>query len=188
MGRVVALARRPAPGVSPHSNGRVIWLTGLSGAGKTTLCRVIHERLIAHVPGVVVLDGDAVREALGSDLGYAEADRIRNIERMQRLARLLADQGLTVLVAALYSNPALLAWNREHLPQYREVYLRASVDALARRDPKGLYAAYREGRIGNMVGCDIPFTPPAAPDLVFDVDTFGDLRQMAVAVLDGIIR
>jgi adenylylsulfate kinase-like enzyme len=167
--------------------GPVIWVTGLSGTGKTTLCAAVRDRLRPHGRGVVTLDGDAVRAAFGHDLGYAEADRIRHIERVQRLARVLADQDVVVLVAALYSNPALLAWNRAHLPGYQEVYLRASVPALAARDTKGLYRMPANGTPMHVVGVDIPFAPPDRPDVVFDVETFQDVRAMAATVLDAVV-
>jgi cytidine diphosphoramidate kinase len=163
--------------------GRVIWVTGLSGAGKTTLCAALRDAMQPQPDGLVMLDGDVVRETFGGDLGYDEADRVRQIQRMQRMARMLANQRLTVLVAALYSNPELLAWNRAHLPGYVEVYLRASVQALARRDSKGLYAACARGEMTNVVGVDIPFTPPSRPDVVFDVDTFADVHDMTASVL-----
>jgi cytidine diphosphoramidate kinase len=167
--------------------GPVIWITGLSGAGKTTLCEAVRDRLRPHVGAVVMLDGDLIREAFDGDLGYGEADRVRQIRRMQRLAKLIADQGVAVVVAALYSNAHLLAWNRANLPGYHEVYLEASLESLAGRDAKGHYAAYARGAITNLVGLDIPFTPPDRPDVVFDANRFGDLDTMAATVVDAVI-
>jgi len=167
--------------------GRVIWVTGLSGAGKTTLCAAVRQQLQADPCAVVTLDGDVVREIFDGEVGYTEADRTRHIRRMQRLAKVVSEQGCTVLVAALYSNPELLAWNRAHLPGYIEVYLRASVAALARRDSKGLYGAYSRGHMIDVVGCDIPFAEPTRADIVFDVDELVDIRQMATAVVERMV-
>jgi adenylylsulfate kinase-like enzyme len=147
----------------------VIWLTGLSGSGKSTLGRALRD-LIAPVEPVVLLDGDAVRAAMADGLGYSEADRTVQIGRMARLARLLADQGVLVIVAALYASDELLSWNRANLPGYIEIYLRADVEALAGCDAKGLYLRARRGEVRDVVGVDIPWHAPASPDLIVDVE------------------
>lgn len=147
----------------------VIWLTGLSGSGKSTLCDALVRLLKPHCSGLVVLDGDQVRSAFGNDLGYQEEDRVRHIQRVQGIAKLLAEQGLTILVAVLYAHPDLLAWNRRHLPGYVEVYLEASLNEVQARDVKGLYAKAKQGEIGNVVGVDIPWLPPTSPDVLFHV-------------------
>jgi len=156
----------------------VIWITGLSGAGKTTLAQELRARLApACARSVVVLDGDALRIACGNDLGHAQADRVVQIGRMQRFARLLADQGVLVIAAALYADPDLLAWNREHLPRYLEVYIKASLPSLALRDYKGVYR-----NPSQVVGVDIPWHEPAAPDLVLDGDRLEPVGAWAESV------
>jgi adenylyl-sulfate kinase len=147
----------------------VIWLAGLSGAGKTTVARVLYDRLKPSLPELVLLDGDAVREALGHDLGYGESERVKQVSRVQRVARLLSDQGLVVIVALVYAHPDLLAWNRQHIRDYFEVLLDASIDLVRRRDAKGLYAKAQKGEMRDVVGHDIPWHRPAASDLVIDV-------------------
>ncbi len=147
----------------------VIWLTGLSGAGKTTLGEALRRRIAPFAP-VALLDGDAVREAVGDDLGHTEADRVVQVGRLGRFARLLAGQGIVVIVAAVYADPAQLAWNRAHLPGYAEVHLSVSLDTLARRDPRGLYARAFRGEARNVVGLDIPWRAPAGADLTLDLD------------------
>jgi adenylylsulfate kinase-like enzyme len=163
--------------------GAVIWCVGLSGAGKSTLCNAIRRRLAARGAPVVVLDGDAVREAFDNDLGYGEADRARQVGRLQRLAALLAEQRLVVLVAAVFSRPDLLAWNRERLPHYVEVYLRAPLASLEARDPKGIYARYRAGALQNLVGLDVRWHEPHSPDVTFDAVSFAEPDEMARRVL-----
>jgi adenylyl-sulfate kinase len=146
----------------------VIWITGLSGSGKSTLCSALRPRLNAVGTSVVTLDGDAVRAAFGSDLGYREQDRVKQIMRIQGMAKLLADQGVTVLVAALYAHPELLAWNRANLRDYLEVYIRADIEFLLGRDKKGLYRGALGGQIRDVVGVDIPWHEPLGPDIVVD--------------------
>ena len=148
----------------------VIWLTGLSGAGKTSLAEALCRLLKPRLPQLVVLDGDVIRAAFGNDLSYAEPDRETQIRRLQNMAKVLSDQGLVVIVAAVYSHPDLLAWNREHLCGYFEVHLDASLDTVRGRDRKGLYALAARGEATNVVGVDIPWRPPAAPDLVIHMD------------------
>jgi adenylylsulfate kinase len=167
----------------PLRHPRVIWITGLSGAGKTTLCRALWQALKPECPQLVCLDGDAVRAAFGHDLGYREADRRTQIQRMQRLAQLLADQGLVVLVAALYAHPELLAWNRKNLRAYFEIYLKASTDTLRRRDAKGLYREATAGMRPHVVGVDITWHSPDAPDLVVDVDSAPSPAECARQVI-----
>lgn len=146
----------------------VIWLCGMSAAGKTTLCQAIVRQVKPRLPNLVALDGDVVRESMGNDLGYAESDRKIQIQRLQRMAKALAEQDLVVIVAALYSHPDLLAWNRANLRDYFEVYIDAPLDLLRNRDPKGLYAKAYAGKMPDVVGIDIPWHPPLNPDLVID--------------------
>ena len=123
----------------------VIWITGLSGAGKTSLCDALGRMLKPCLPQLVRIDGDAVRQLFGDALEHTEADRKVQIGRIQRLAKMLSEQGLVVLVAALYCHPDLLAWNRTNLTDYFEVYLDAPLDLVERRDNKGLYAGAAAG-------------------------------------------
>lgn len=142
----------------------VIWVTGLSGAGKTTLCRALEDILRPRLPGLVRVDGDAVRALFGHDLDHTEPSRVQQIKRLQALAQFLSAQGLTVIVAALYAHPDLLRWNRDNLLPYFEVYVRAPLDMVCARDSKGLYG----GDTPNVVGLDIPWYEPEHPDLIID--------------------
>jgi adenylylsulfate kinase-like enzyme len=161
-------------------SGGVIWITGMSAAGKTTLGAAVRSRLRRDGVCCVCLDGDMVREAMGGDLGYAEADRMVQIRRIQTLSRHLSAQGLVVIVAALYSHPDLLRWNRTAFPRYVEVYLQASLEALKRRDPKGVY-----GRPADVVGVHIPWRPPVDADVRFDTDTLQAPEGMADRVVQA---
>lgn len=160
----------------------MVWITGLSGAGKTTLALALIRRL-RPLGRAILVDGDQVRALFGDDLGHDEASRRIQIGRVQRLARWLADQGQTVVVAALYCHPDLLAWNRAHLPGYFEVYLNMPISFVSARDAKGIYAAGGAGR--NIVGMDIPWHEPGAPDYVVEPRMREDPDVMAGKLLAG---
>ncbi len=144
----------------------IIWVTGMSGAGKTTLCEALFELAKPRVPELLLLDGDVVRAVFGGELGFSEPERRVQIGRIQRLAKMLDEQGAVVLVAALYAHPDLLADNRRNFSAYFEVYVRASMQLLESRDSKGLFGA----KVPNVVGVDIPWHEPAHPDMTIDAD------------------
>jgi adenylylsulfate kinase len=146
----------------------VLWITGVSGAGKTTLSNALAQLLKPHFPQMVVVDGDVVRQFFGNDLDYSEASRRIQIQRLQRLAAWLERQGCIAVVAALYAHPDLLAWNRSHFDEYFEIYIDAPKTLVALRDTKGLYKAAAEGRMKHVVGVDIPWHAPQEPDFVVD--------------------
>ena len=164
----------------------VIWITGISGAGKTSLCNALSRRLKPRLPQLALIDGDAVRQVFGDTLGYSETNRMEQIGRVQRLAKMLSNQGLVVLVAALYSHPDLLAWNRANLADYFEVYLDASLDLVTQRDSKGLYAGAAAGTVPHVVGVDIPWHAPQAPELRLDAAAGLDPDDMALAVIRAV--
>jgi len=146
----------------------VIWLTGLSGSGKTTICDAMWNMLKPSLPELVSIDGDIVRQLFANKLGYAEPDRVQQIQRIQTLAKFLSDQGQIVLVAALYARDDLLAWNRENFKNYFEAYIDASIELVRTRDPKGLYA--NAGPSPQIVGIDIPWNAPTSPDMTIFAD------------------
>jgi len=163
--------------------GTVIWLTGLSGAGKSTIAEALVSRLKPMRPDTVLIDGDTVRVLFGGDLGYDEAARHQQIGRIQRLAHWLGRQELCVVVAALYAHPDLLAWNREHLPDYFEVYVDAPLNLLRARDSKGLYAGAASSMMRHVVGMDIPWHAPKQPDMVIDAQGMEPPAETAARIL-----
>ncbi len=164
------------PEITP---GRVFWLTGLSGAGKTTLGRELWRRLRAEGRPATFLDGDALRAAIADDLGHSTADRKRSAMRNARLCRLLAQQGCDVVCATISLLHDVQRWNRENIPGYREIYLRVPMKELRRRDSKGIYGNAPRGGMRNVVGIDVRAEIPQAPDLV--LDNYGGL-DVATAV------
>jgi adenylylsulfate kinase len=148
----------------------VIWIIGLSGTGKTTLARQVVERIRQLNGKVVLLDGDLIRTLFGNDVGHTIEGRRRNAQRLSVLSKFLADQGIHVVAAVLSIFPEWRRWNRENIPDYSEVYIKASMQTLLRRDIKNLYARAVRGEIVNVVGVDIPFPEPENPELVIEND------------------
>lgn len=144
------------------TQGRVIWITGLSGAGKTTLARALGARL----PHAVLLDGDDLRAVLGAtSSGFDRAGRLALAQTYARLCKLLADQGHTVVIATISLFHEIHAWNRENLPGYLEVFLDVPEDVRRQRDPKGLYAAAQAGNVRHMAGAETTVDFPQAPHI-----------------------
>lgn len=161
--------------------GTVYFFTGLSGAGKTTLGGLFHQRLKAAKPNVVLLDGDEIRGAFGEDVGYTQGERLRWAQRIFRVCRLLSGQGIDVVVCSIAMYGSVRQWNRANIPNYKEIYIKASRDTLLQRNQKGLYTAGK-----NVVGIDLPFEEPQTPDIVLPND--GDRTPLElVEQLEGIL-
>jgi adenylylsulfate kinase len=155
----------------------VLWMIGLSGAGKTTLSRIMYDRLKPTTPNLVILDGDVLRDLFGNDVDHSIEGRRRNAERLSHLTRFLADQGIHVIAAVLSIFPEWQKWNRENVPGYAEVYLRVPFDILKSRNEK-LYAPALRGELKNVVGVDINFPEPEHADLIIDNHDRDDFDTM----------
>lgn len=163
----------------------VIWLIGLSGAGKTTIGKALHARMKAQAPNTVFIDGDEVRKLFGHDSGphaYTTEGRRENAQRMTRLCSWLDRQGVNVVCCILSIFPEDRIKNPKTFSRYFEVYISVPMAELERRDSKGLYAAARKGSEKNVVGVDIPFPEPDSADLVLknhgpeaDPNAFADI-------------
>jgi adenylylsulfate kinase-like enzyme len=164
----------------------VIWMIGLSGSGKTTLSSLLYEQLKPRLPNLVRLDGDVIRDVFSNDVDHTIEGRRKNAERLSHLSRMLAAQDIHVVAAVLSIFPEWQRWNRTHIAGYAEVYLKASLPTLLRRDTKNLYAPAIRGDIKNVVGVDIPFPEPASADLVLDNDPdrekFGEFIDKILAL------
>jgi len=170
-------AVRPATGEAHGPKGQVFWITGLSGAGKTTVGRELWRRLRAAGRSVILLDGDAVREVISEDLGHSTANRRKSAMRNARLCRLLSSQGTDVVCPTISLFHEVQRWSRENVPGYCEIFLRVPMEELRRRDAKGIYAAAHRGDLRDVVGLDVPAELPESPDLV--IDNFGALDEVA---------
>jgi 3'(2'), 5'-bisphosphate nucleotidase len=152
----------------------VIWFTGLSGSGKSSVAADTERKLIANGYTAYLLDGDNVRRGLNSNLGFAEADRTENVRRLAETAKLMADSGLIVLVSAISPMYKMRTDARESIEQtceFVEVYMAADVMACAARDPKGLYKRAMNGEIKDFTGVSAPYEIPENPEIILDTVT-----------------
>ena len=149
-----------------------IWLTGLSGSGKTTLGKAVVKALRAEGHPAALLDGDEVRTTLCSDLGYDRLDRDENVRRVTEVARILNRSGVTAVVALMSPFRRTREQARQRFPadHFMEVYLQATVETCAARDPKGIYRRYDKGDIKHLPGVDMPYEYPISPDLTVDTE------------------
>jgi bifunctional enzyme CysN/CysC len=147
---------------------QIVWFTGLSGSGKSSVANILEKRLTAEGRHAYILDGDNVRHGLNKDLGFTEAARVENIRRVAEVARLMADAGLIVLVSFIspFEKERRLAREIAGDIDFTEVYVDTPLEVCESRDPKGLYKRARAGEIKNFTGIDSPFEVPAAPELV----------------------
>lgn len=153
---------------------KALWLTGLSGAGKSTIAEALVAELRGRGTTVIHLDGDALRGGLCAGLGFTAEERAENVRRAAHVARLVADQGIVAVCSLISPLAAHRAAARAILgPAYVEVYVRCALEECVRRDPKGLYARALAGTIPHFTGIGAPYEPPESPESVLDTQTLG---------------
>lgn len=158
----------------------VIWITGLAGAGKTTVANEVAQALRASGRSLAHLDGDAIREAIRDPrTGHDRESRLANAYRISRLARLLEQQGLWVVVSTMSLFSEIHSWNRREFMEYVEVLLDTPLEELRKRDQKGLYS----GSDGNVVGVDLQPELPRQPDLILDNSHAASPTQLAQRII-----
>jgi adenylylsulfate kinase len=151
--------------------GLTIWLTGLSGAGKSTIAEQVATHLRRRELAVEILDGDALRQTLCADLGFSKEDRDTNIRRLGFVADMLTRNGVIVVVAAISPYAAARAEVRQQIGRFLEVYVRCPLDVLVERDTKGMYQRALHGDIDHFTGVSDPYEEPPRPDVVVDTNT-----------------
>ena len=167
----------------------VVWFTGLSGSGKSTIADLVESELHRRGIHTYLLDGDNIRHGLNRDLGFTDADRVENIRRIAEVAALMVDAGLVVLASFISPFSAERAMARERVGdgEFFEVHVDVPLDIAEARDPKGLYAKARAGELANFTGIDSPYEVPEHPDLHIDTETLG-AEAAATAVVELLTR
>jgi bifunctional enzyme CysN/CysC len=180
-------ARAKMKGQSPA----VLWFTGLSGSGKSTIANLVERELHARGVHTYMLDGDNVRQGLNKDLGFTPADRVENVRRVGEVAKLFLDAGLVVLCSFISPFRAEREAIRELVGAERfvEIFVDAPLEECARRDPKGLYARARQGELRNFTGIDSPYEAPDSPALRIDTAALGptDAARAVITLVEGIV-
>ena len=168
---------------------RVVWLTGLSGAGKSTIANLVEKRLLAEGRHTYLLDGDNVRHGLNKDLGFTEADRVENIRRVAEVAKLMVDAGLIVLVSFISPFRAERQMARELMAEgeFVEVFIDTPIAEAEKRDVKGLYAKARAGQLKNFTGVDSPYEAPENAEIRIDTTQLS-AEQAAEAIFAWLQR
>jgi bifunctional enzyme CysN/CysC len=169
--------------------GATVWLTGLSGSGKSTVAVELERRLVAEGRPAYILDGDNLRHGLNADLGFTDEDRAENVRRVGEVARLLADAGVVALVPVISpfraGRDGVRAMHEAAGVPFLEVFVDTPIEVCEERDVKGLYAKARAGEITGFTGIDSPYEPPASPELVLSPGD-GDPAAQAALVLGSL--
>ena len=166
----------------------ILWFTGLSGSGKSTIANIVERELHAQGVHTYMLDGDNVRHGLNRDLGFTDADRVENIRRVGEVARLFVDAGAVVLCSFISPFRAERRMVRELVDgeEFIEIFVDTPIEECKRRDPKGLYARAAEGKIKNFTGIDSPYEPPENPEIV--VNTSDGSADLAATRILAVLR
>jgi len=165
--------------------GVVIWLTGLSGSGKSTIAVELQAQLFENNAQVFILDGDNIRHGLNKDLGFSPEDREENIRRIGEVAKLFTDAGMIAITSFISPYRKDRDANRELLPEgeFIEVYVKAPLDVCEKRDPKGLYKKARAGVIPEFTGISAPYEESEDPEIIIDTDKLS-VEESANKIID----
>ncbi len=163
--------------------GKVIWLTGLSGSGKSTIAIELEESLVKSGKKVYLLDGDNIRHGLNSDLGFSNKDRDENIRRVAEVTKLFFDAGFIVIVSFISPFRKMRKFAKELIDEddFYEVYVKASLETCMKRDPKGLYKKMSNDEIKNFTGIDSVYEEPEDATLILDTESsniFENIQQI----------
>lgn len=163
--------------------GVLYWITGLSGAGKTTVGTKLYYELRKTCPGLVILDGDILKKLVGDSLGYSREERLKRANYYSQMCKILTDQGITVIICTIAMYDSVREWNRKYIEKYVEVYLKVDREILMKRDKKGLYSRQRSGKVSEIAGLDIDVEYPKTPDVVIENDGSVSVRECVEKIM-----
>lgn len=167
--------------------GKLLWITGLSGAGKTTIAREVYKVLKKRHANTVFIDGDIIREVLGNDLGHDIEDRKKNAVRISKMCEFLTDQNIHVVCATMSLFKEIHALNRKNIEEYYEIFIDVPMNELIRRDSKKLYAKALRGEIKNVMGVDLSYDEPKNPFMKIDNSTLAiGIHDKAVNIIEKV--
>ena len=186
--QLLSITRTHREGLNGHK-GKVIWFTGLSGAGKSTIANALEVELHSRRRHTYILDGDSIRLGLNKDLGFIDADRVENIRRVAEVARLMMDAGLIVMAAFIspFRREREMARQLIGPENFVEVHVSTPLEICEQRDTKGLYQKARRGQLPNMAGINSPYEPPERPDITlnFEVRPVADAVRELITILEN---
>lgn len=176
----------------------VYWITGLSGAGKTSVGKFLYEKMKQKYSNTVFLDGDVLREVFGNDLGYTREERIKCAMRYARLCKMLQEQGMNVICCTISMFDEIRSWNRGNIGNYREIYVRVSMEVLVKRNQKGLYSTSMEELTGQnqkglycstienreVAGIHVDIEEPKNPDMILDNEGNVSVAELVDRVIE----
>ena len=172
--------------------GQVIWITGLSGAGKTTLAKEAVILLKKRGLNPILLDGDPLRKILNSNLQdgntYNREERVKTALQYAQMCQLLSSQGFTVVIATISMFKEVYLWNQKNLPKYFEVYLKVPLQELRRRDPKNIYKKFYSGDLMNVAGLDLVVDEPTGSNMVLDFELQPTAWESPVNLADRLVQ
>ena len=166
-------------------SNNVIWITGLSASGKTTLAKIVTMKLRNNNYPVVMLDGDQLRDILGASKRHSQAARKTLAHQYSHLVQTISQQGIIVVIATVALFKEVHDWNRENIPGYFEVFLDVQIVKLKERDPKGLYKMFDQGKINNLAGLDLHVDFPSNPDLCIKFNRNNDPEHDANLLMES---
>ncbi len=163
---------------------KLIWITGLSGSGKTTIGQELYKKIKQKNTNTVFLDGDSFREILGNDLGHTSNDRLENAKRISRMCVFLILQDINVVCATMSLYKEVHQLNRNKIKNYFEIFIECKIEELIKRDQKGLYSAAINNKIQNIVGIDLPYDKPTNCELIINNNKKNNLEKKVQAILN----
>lgn len=165
----------------------LIWITGLSGSGKTTIGKEVYKRLKEQYINTIFLDGDSFREILGNDLAHTSKDRLKNAKRIHRMCKFLVSQNINVVCATMSLYKEIHELNRSEIQNYFEIFIECDIDELIRRDQKGLYSKAIQGERDDVVGVNLPFDKPLNCEIIIENSEQKNLSEKVEKVLNLIL-
>lgn len=162
--------------------GNVFWITGLAGAGKTTLGKQLFSYIKKTKNNIVILDGDELRKAFGNTFGYSKEERFKCAMCYSNLCKLLSDQGVDIICCTISMFHEVRCWNRDNIENYMEIYVDTPIEIIKKRNQKNLYSDVINGNIQNVIGIDLEVELPMNPDLVLVNDTVQPIEEIIAEI------